>query len=58
MPFFYILKFYKYGPYHSALQEILDLIFTLFKSGYQNIESEAINCQLFGVIAQFINQID
>ncbi len=37
---------------------MFDLILLLFKSDYQNIENEAVNCQLFGIIAQFMNQVD
>ena len=58
LPFFYILRFYKYETYPTALEEALEMVFTLFVLKYKNIEQQAINCQFFGILAQFFNHLD
>jgi hypothetical protein len=58
IPFFYILRFYKYEEYKNALRDMLDLLLVIFESRFLNIEQEAMYCQLFGIIADFINQVD
>jgi len=58
LPFFYILRFYKYNHFSTALEEMTDLIVILFEGKFKNVENEAINCQLFGILAEFINKVD
>jgi hypothetical protein len=39
MPFFYILRFYKYEEYTNALTDMIELLTTTFQSGFHNIEN-------------------
>lgn len=58
LPFFYILRFYNCNSYPLALEHMLDIIISIFENKYNNVETEALNCHMFAILAEFINKVD